>query len=357
MNDPIVLLTPFVTGIAVGAMTALVLATWRSGLSRQVRVVTALTGLSVDAWLITETNPLWAAMGHAYPLILVAYPVGGMFWLFVVTLFADRRVTWLSLAPPVLLLVTGIAMGLAKPPFFDPLWFTRNLAGGLLAIHAGLIVVRSWPGDLVEGRRRLRGPVLGVAALFTVFEVSLGIANRFDPTGPWLRLAVGQIGGGAVMAILALTMAALFLQARPQVFGASRRPEAPGESAGAAADLVTLRALDAVMTAEGWRREGLTIGVLAGELGVPEHRLRRLINHRLGHRNFAEFLNAHRIEAARRRLSDPREARTTVAVIAFDLGYGSLGPFNRAFRAATGASPTEWRARALRTSPDLRESV
>jgi AraC-like DNA-binding protein len=152
-------------------------------------------------------------------------------------------------------------------------------------------------------------------------------------------------------------MAALFLQARPQVFGASRRPDAPGESAGAAADLVTLRALDAVMTAEGWRREGLTIGVLAGELGVPEHRLRRLINHRLGHRNFAEFLNAHRIEAARRRLSDPREARTTVAVIAFDLGYGSLGPFNRAFRAATGASPTEWRARALRTSPDLRESV
>jgi AraC-like DNA-binding protein len=34
--------------------------------------------------------------------------------------------------------------------------------------------------------------------------------------------------------------------------------------------------------------------------------------------------------------------------MAFDLGYGSLGPFNRAFKADTGVTPTEWRRRTLR---------
>ena len=103
-----------------------------------------------------------------------------------------------------------------------------------------------------------------------------------------------------------------------------------------------------------WRREGLSIGALAGELGMPEHRLRSLINDRLGYRNFADFLNARRIEAAKARLADPAEARSTVAAIAFDLGYGSLGPFNRAFRAATGATPTAWRRAALgAANPDL----
>ena len=105
------------------------------------------------------------------------------------------------------------------------------------------------------------------------------------------------------------------------------------------------------MAAERWRHEGLTISRLAEELGAPEHRLRRLINQRLGHRNFADFLNAHRIEAAKRHLADPEQAHSTVAAIAFGLGYGSLGPFNRAFRAATGATPTEWRRQALGGSP------
>jgi AraC-like DNA-binding protein len=87
--------------------------------------------------------------------------------------------------------------------------------------------------------------------------------------------------------------------------------------------------------------------VLARDLGTPEHRLRRLINLRLGHRNFADFVNGYRISAAKDRLANPADAETTIAVIAFDLGFGSLSPFNRAFRATTGSTPTRWRAEAL----------
>src|SRR5262249_21756672 len=142
------------------------------------------------------------------------------------------------------------------------------------------------------------------------------------------------------------------------LFGPSRRAEARADARGDAADRQLLAKLEAFMAGGGWKSEGLTIGAVAEALETPEHRLRRLINQRLGHRNFADFVNGHRIQAAKTRLSDPTEARTTVAVIAFDLGYGSLGPFNRAFRAATGSTPSEWRRQALAdASPILEETV
>ncbi len=46
---------------------------------------------------------------------------------------------------------------------------------------------------------------------------------------------------------------------------------------------------------------------------------------------------------AEARFIDPAHAQASVSTIAFDLGFGSLGPFNRAFKDATGQTPTEWR--------------
>ena len=101
-----------------------------------------------------------------------------------------------------------------------------------------------------------------------------------------------------------------------------------------------------------WRREGLTIGQLASELGTAEHRLRHLINSSLGYRNFAEFLNSRRIAAAKATLADPAAADVAISTLAFRLGYATLGPFNRAFKEATGVTPSAWRARALAVSPN-----
>ncbi|MEO8113919.1 MAG: helix-turn-helix domain-containing protein, partial [Phenylobacterium sp.] len=328
---------------------------WRSGVSRQARLATALLGLSVLTWLITESPALWGAFGEPRFLAALSFPVAGFFWLFIVTVFEDRPLTPLMLAPAAGLLAIGLARGAG--PLAGPLWVVFNLASGLVSLHAGVIIWRGWRGDLLEARRRLRGLLLGLIALFAVGQVAISFAIRLDPTRPWRLFSTGQVGGGTLLALLILGSAVLFLQARPSVFGASRRPETAPDPRAEATDRLLLGKLEAFMAAEGWRREGLAIGDLAGELAVPEHRLRRLINHRLGHRNFAEFLNAHRIGAAKRRLADPAEARTTVAAIAFDLGYGSLGPFNRAFRAVTGESPTEWRRQALQASPELNEAV
>jgi AraC-like DNA-binding protein len=356
VSDPVAVLDPFVRGIAAGAMAATSLGVWRSRVSPQARLVTLALGISTIAWLITESSTLWSGLRNAAILIALAYPVGGLFWLFIVTVFEDRPVRPMMLAPPVVLLLLGFVMG-GAPPAFNIVWSVFNGLAGLLALHAGYIIVRGWRGDLIEGRRRVRALLLGLVALFAIGQVVVAFVARAEGSGPWAAFMISGAYGGAMLAALTLAASVLFLRARPDIFGGPRRAEPSADPRAEAADRLLLAKLEAFVAAEGWRREGLAIGDLAADLVAPEHRLRRLINNRLGHRNFADFLNASRIEAAKRRLADPREARTTVAAIAFDLGYGSLGPFNRAFRAATGATPTEWRRQALQTSPDLPEAV
>ena len=48
-------------------------------------------------------------------------------------------------------------------------------------------------------------------------------------------------------------------------------------------------------------------------------------------------------------LADPTQAEVPVITIAMDAGFQSLGPFNRAFKATTGVTPTEYRR--LNASP------
>ncbi|HEY2356855.1 MAG TPA: helix-turn-helix domain-containing protein [Phenylobacterium sp.] len=355
MSDPVAVLDPFVRGIAAGAMAAMSLGVARSRVSLHARLVILALGVSVICWLITESPALWGAFDRANILVALSYPVGGLFWLFVLTVFEDRPITWTAVIPPAILFLLGFVMNLDDR--FGALWIIFNGMSGLLALHAGYIIVRGWRGDLIEGRRRTRALLLGAIALFALGQVLVAFMARLEPTGVWRRYTIGGAYGGTMLAVLTVAGAVLFLQARPALFGAARRAEQAIDPRADAAERLLLDKLDAFIAAEGWRREGLAIGDLAADLEVPEHRLRRLINNRLGHRNFADFLNASRIAAAKRRLADPGEARTTVAAIAFDLGYGSLGPFNRAVRTATGATPTEWRRQALQASPNLQEAL
>lgn len=68
-----------------------------------------------------------------------------------------------------------------------------------------------------------------------------------------------------------------------------------------------------------------------------------MINRGLGFRNFNDFLHAYRIREACTRPRRPEQARLPVLSIALDVGYGSIGPFNRAFKARIGMTPTRFR--------------
>ena len=66
----------------------------------------------------------------------------------------------------------------------------------------------------------------------------------------------------------------------------------------------------------------------------------------------ARWIRARRLERCRRDLSDPALADRPVAAIAAAWGFSSAGDFSRAFRAAHGLPPSEYRrsARAVKGS-------
>ena len=127
--------------------------------------------------------------------------------------------------------------------------------------------------------------------------------------------------------------AELFTEAPEPVLATSVQPSLAED----AADQRLVDALMRLMADERiYRHDNITIGALATKLRMPEYKLRRLINQRLDHRNFSSFVNGYR-------LAEATAAEVPVITIAMDAGFQSLGPFNRAFKATTGVTPTEYR--------------
>ena len=70
----------------------------------------------------------------------------------------------------------------------------------------------------------------------------------------------------------------------------------------------------------------------------------RAVSAGLGFANFNRLINHHRIEQAKQVLASDDDR--SILEIALDCGFGSVGPFNRAFKAETRMTPKAWRASA-----------
>jgi AraC-like DNA-binding protein len=332
-------------GAAVGAFVGLALVMARS--MTPARLTGALFCLAAAAHTLTQLPQSATAFGWAWPPIWALSVVGaGLFWSFVVELFEDHStLTFGQFVPALVLLLLGLVGALAPPSMARTFWLLHNVASGALIVHALIVVWNGWRGDLVEQRRRLRGPILAVSAVYAfavivvqTWEIYFGFARSLSP-----------VAAGALMCLGLLALAA-FGRLEPDLFGQSRRSAAGPESEapslqGADARLAAM--LDQLMRKDKlYRDERLSVSSLALKLKLPEHRLRRLINQRLGHRNFNAFVNQWRLAEAKAALADPAQLTTPISTIALDAGFGSLGPFNRAFKADTGLTPTEYRAQA-----------
>jgi AraC-like DNA-binding protein len=225
----------------------------------------------------------------------------------------------------------------------------------VLALSAALQTVKTWRADLVARRRRLRIVVLAI----NIISIALVAGSGFTSTP-----IIGLGGSGSLAIALSLFVLAMLVGfgffgaktsvATPDATAAIASPDARDETRvadrAANPDSIApalLRRLDNLMTVERvYRQEGLSIGALAARLDLPEYRLRQVINEGLGYRNFNAFLNRYRIDEAKGALSDPSQLEVPVLTIAMDAGFQSIGPFNRAFKADTGMTPTEFRREA-----------
>ncbi|MEL7019180.1 MAG: AraC family transcriptional regulator [Pseudomonadota bacterium] len=89
--------------------------------------------------------------------------------------------------------------------------------------------------------------------------------------------------------------------------------------------------------------EGVKVADMAERLNVPAYKVTRCITGVLGYANFNQMMNARRIALAKARLNDANWQETSISALAFACGFASLGTFNRAFKAQTGQTPSDYR--------------
>jgi len=82
---------------------------------------------------------------------------------------------------------------------------------------------------------------------------------------------------------------------------------------------------------------------LARRLRQPDYKVSRCITQHLGFQNFNQMINDYRTEEAKRLLSDSQFDELSILTIAMESGFGSIGPFNRAFKQRTQQTPLAFR--------------
>lgn len=299
------------------------------------------------------------------PLVAVSVANAVLFWVFVQALFDDdfafrpvHAAAWLAVA-----LLSGVNCALGPQHAAAPVTFGLQRGVPLLfAVLAAIAAAAHWRADLVEARRRLRKYIVVTGVVYTLAMLVARLASPHGrltaavatidvlllllmvlPIAAWmLRISGSDLFPSDLPAVLPAPLQ-VPLQAHAPAAAEPAGPPAPPPPPDPAEERLAA-ALQRLMTDQhAYRTEDLTVASLAARLSVPEYRLRRLINQRLGHRNFNAYVNGLRLDEARAALADPQQRESPVLTIALDAGFQSIGPFNRAFKAATGVTPTEFR--------------
>ncbi|MDN3275768.1 helix-turn-helix domain-containing protein [Frankia sp. RB7] len=308
----------------------------------------ALLNLSIAAYVIESASSFGAlALPLRIPVHLVSGAMPAAFWIAVSAIFVDEfRLRWYHL-------LGGLAlMGLA---WIDMSRHPISVDVARTALSVSLLLLGLWyvlsgrAADLVEKRRRLRVWYAVVTVLYALFIIA----------SDWLWPG-GLSASSLSLANAAVLMAVIFLFAvqgtlastepslvpAPALAGqpAAISRDPPAAVPAAEPDEAQLTALRRLLDRDKvFREPDLSIATLSRKLEVPEYRLRHLINRQLGHRNFSAFVNGYRLAEVEAALSDPTQTAVPILTIALDAGFGSIGPFNRAFKAHTGLTPSEYR--------------
>ncbi len=283
-------------------------------------------------------------------------------WLIAYLLFVDegkiKPVIWISIACFVVARATGQLLQIFTPEVADSGFhfvltqLLPQLAMLAFSVHAVLLGLQGYADDLVIQRRQFRVSfvICMGAVVVAVVGISMltGLQNYYG-----LNLIAGLDNISSDVYNFYLFAVSLFFNLRafrlseealtliPQ-HAAQNLPAQTASSNAKAIDPAIVEKLESLMLDERlYAQPGLTIADLAERLSMQEYKLRRLINQSMQYRNFNQFLNNYRIEAASSQL---RQSDDPVSSIALGVGYSSLSVFNKAFKDRFSMTPTEYRS-------------
>lgn len=303
--------------------------------------------------------------GALYPLMnLARNATAAFFMLLARSVFRDG-----APAPKPVLLLFGLLLLLEEPLawWLGPAWATAYPQWSIILneVVPALIqllflalalywIVSERDADLVIHRRRVRVAFLfiyiaQVVLALLVERVAMSL-EIIPPAAQYpIHMALVVVGLITSLAIL------LSLMSDPSYMDTllyKRNPHRPVPTDGSEdtdrhdredAEADVGRILQALQQQHVYRTAGLSVGGLATLLSIPEYRLRALIHHHMGYRNFNALLHHYRVAEVADALADPARNAVPVLTLALSAGYQSINPFNRAFRAQHGMTPTEYR--------------
>jgi len=202
-------------------------------------------------------------------------------------------------------------------------------------------VLSGYSSALPKHERRFRqifvsvfGAMIAVALLWAVnaTETSFG--------GQWAEAALHSC---ALICVVGARAAVSFRKRHPLPAGRARK----AAHAPAANDQgLAQRILHALEDGQRFTTPDLKVADLAASLGEQDYKVTQCITGFLGYRNFNHLINARRIDHAKALLTDPAHDGRPILSIAFDCGFNSIGPFNRAFKQEVGMTPRAFRVAA-----------
>ena len=291
---------------------------------------------SVAAFLLTSMSGADRIFGaFIYPLTALCSTHPVWFWICARLLFSDRPT--LRTSDVICLGAMGVAGVLYQSHILLGLVFP--VAGLAFACLAPLTVYFGLAGDLDPRRRQLRQWFVPFVSIYLVAVIITQAVVLFQGRSTPTALVLLNL---VVIDVVAALTLSTFVQLRV-VNWIAAVDTSPQVALSRLEQSVLDRLNGRFVTERLYAREALTITELANLLGTQEHVLRRVVNHGLGFRNFNDFLHTHRLKEAAERLGDPQLRRIPVLTIALEVGYGSVGPFNRAFKERFGMTPTEYR--------------
>ncbi len=307
-------------------------------LSRARAAAVGLT-IAVGAYMYCSTGSHEPSVA-ILPLVALCILIPPLFWLFANAAFDDafRIKSWHALP-----MLAALALGFWT--FLNSESATR-VATGLVSrllslafiLGALWIAFRSRRVDLVESRRQFRDWLTAIVGLYMLGVIAAEIALLGKDPSP----LANTLNVAAIFVLSHLACHGLS-SARVNALEAIPTPIPPPDAPPSEKQRLLDRLRVAMEGDFAYRENGLSIAALAGKLSIQEHALRRLINQRLGFRNFNDFLNRYRLRDACGRLRAPETRTLPILTIAFDVGYSSITPFNRAFKEMIGMTPTQYR--------------
>ncbi|WP_297516008.1 AraC family transcriptional regulator [uncultured Caulobacter sp.] len=304
----------------------------------------ALTTASLVCFVLGQV--LGARAGAlATPLAIGGVAGCGFSWLLTRALFdpAEHDARWSRIVVAVVFLtgVISVLGGGLTGPVARAIENTHGLGSSTVLLLTFVEPFNGFRGDLPATEKRFR--LIYVAVYAVLMGSSVLAVNQPFASAPERDFAelVKTICASAATLFCA---GAVWFRARHPLTAPARRRAAPS-----ADDAQLTARLERLLREEGVHASpNLKVADLARRLGEPEYKVSRCVTSGLGFANFNQMLNSYRIARATEMLADPALRERSILLIALDCGFASIGPFNRAFKAATGATPRAFRAAARR---------